>query len=189
LRAETNGGQLFRCFKCIVYKRNNKYFEIITIYECVEKYLMTIGCNIWMICLKLNWIFYDPSRILQLSESRAAVVHLNFRAGSTFPVPVCTVSPRHSLGLAGATRLTRSDFRLNLLLLKGHGWVEFVWTLRSSVLVVFNNFFLIDATHRNKISKVIKSDYFSRTLPFMNSYFILRGRYKETCLSVDMCFA
>ena len=25
--------------------------------------------------------------------SRAAVVHLNFRAGSTFPVPVCTVSP------------------------------------------------------------------------------------------------
>ena len=26
---------------------------------------------------------------------------------------------RHSIGLAGATRLTRSDFRLNLLLLKG----------------------------------------------------------------------
>ena len=26
---------------------------------------------------------------------RAAVVHLNFRAGSTFPVPVCTVSPGH----------------------------------------------------------------------------------------------
>ena len=29
------------------------------------------------------------------SESQAAVVHLNFQAGSTFPVPVCTVSPGH----------------------------------------------------------------------------------------------
>ena len=26
-------------------------------------------------------------------KSREAVVHLNFRVGSTFPVPVCTVSP------------------------------------------------------------------------------------------------
>ena len=30
---------------------------------------------------------------------------------------------RHSIWLAGATRLTRSDFRLNLLLLKGQGCV------------------------------------------------------------------
>ena len=29
---------------------------------------------------------------------------------------------------------------------------EFVWILRSSVLVVFNNFLLIDATDRSKIS-------------------------------------
>jgi len=29
---------------------------------------------------------------------------------------------------------------------------EFVWTLRSSVFVVFNNFLLIDATARSKIS-------------------------------------
>ena len=29
---------------------------------------------------------------------------------------------------------------------------EFVWTLRYSVLVVFNNFLLIDATDRSKIS-------------------------------------
>ena len=28
---------------------------------------------------------------------------------------------------------------------------EFVWTLRSSALVVFNNFLLIDATDRSKI--------------------------------------
>ena len=29
---------------------------------------------------------------------------------------------------------------------------EFVWTLRSSVWLVFNNFLLIDATDRSKIS-------------------------------------
>ena len=33
---------------------------------------------------------------------------------------------RHSIGLAGATRLTRSDFRLNLLLLKGQRSVRIV---------------------------------------------------------------
>ena len=26
---------------------------------------MTIGCNIWMICLKLNWFFYGLRRMLQ----------------------------------------------------------------------------------------------------------------------------
>ena len=29
---------------------------------------MTIGCNIWMICLKLNWFFYGLSRMLQFSQ-------------------------------------------------------------------------------------------------------------------------
>ena len=51
---------------------------------------------------------------------------------------------------------------------------EFVWTLRSSVLVVFNNFLLIDATDRSKISSDQKRFFialaytpfhFSRTLP------------------------
>jgi len=56
---------------------------------------MTIVCNIWMICLELNWFVYDPSWMLHLSE--------------------------------------------------------FVWTIRSSVLVVFNNFLLIDATDKSKI--------------------------------------
>jgi len=65
-------------------------------YGCVEKKFMTIVCNIWMICLELNWLFYDPSSILQLSE--------------------------------------------------------FVWTLRSSARVVFNNFLFIDATDRSKLS-------------------------------------
>ena len=48
---------------------------------------------------------------------------------------------------------------------------EFVWTLRSSVLVVFNNFLLIDATDKSKISSNQKwwffavSHSFSRTIP------------------------
>ena len=42
--------------------------KILTIYECVEKLSMIIGCNIWMICLELNLFFYDRSRMLQLSE-------------------------------------------------------------------------------------------------------------------------
>ena len=29
---------------------------------------MTIGCNIWMICLKLNWFLYGLSRMLQFSK-------------------------------------------------------------------------------------------------------------------------
>ena len=33
-------------FKCIVYKTNKKYYEISTLYECVEKLSMIIGCNI-----------------------------------------------------------------------------------------------------------------------------------------------
>ena len=58
---------------------------------------MIIDCNIGMICLKLNWFFYDPSWMLHFSE--------------------------------------------------------IVWLLRSSVWVVFNNFLIIDATDRSKISR------------------------------------
>ena len=29
---------------------------------------MTIGCNIWMICLKLNWYFYGLSCMFQLPQ-------------------------------------------------------------------------------------------------------------------------
>ena len=29
---------------------------------------MIICCNIWMICSELNWVFYDPSWMLQISE-------------------------------------------------------------------------------------------------------------------------
>ena len=45
-----------------------KKYEILTIYECDEKLSMIFGCNILIICLELNWFFYDPSWILELSE-------------------------------------------------------------------------------------------------------------------------
>jgi len=46
---------------------------------------------------------------------------------------------RHSIGLAGATRLTQSDFRLNLLLLKGEGSVLRIKHCSLSNPVLRNN--------------------------------------------------
>jgi len=92
---------------------------------------MTIGCNIWMICLKLNWFFYSLSRMFKFSQ--------------------------------------------------------FVWSLRSLVWDVFNNFLLIDATDRSKISSDQKRFFvalslypfhFSRTLP-LNSH-----NLKKSCLKI-----
>ena len=67
-----------------------------------------IGCNFWMIYLKLNWFFYGLSRMLHLSE--------------------------------------------------------FVWILRSSVLVVFNNFLPLDATDKSKIRSDQKSLFIALSL-------------------------
>ena len=61
-----------------------------------------------MICWELNWLFYDPSWMLQLSE--------------------------------------------------------FVWALCSSVWIVFNNFLLIDATDKSKISSDWKRLFFALRL-------------------------
>ena len=44
------------------------YYEISSIYEYVDKKSMIICCDMWMICLELNWFFCDPCRIFQLSE-------------------------------------------------------------------------------------------------------------------------
>ena len=72
-------------------------------------------------------------------KSRTAVVHFNLRAGSTFPVPVCTVSPGlwvnkadTQYGLAGANKFDLdavklyASYRLNLLLPKGQRCVVFI---------------------------------------------------------------
>ena len=65
----------------------------------------------------------------RISTFPGSRITLNFRAGSTFPVPVCTASPGHwvqtlNSTIASATRLTQSDFRLNLLLMKGQRYVR-----------------------------------------------------------------
>ena len=67
---------------------------------------------------------------------------------------------------------------------------EFVWILRTSVLVVFNNIFLFDATDRSKISsdqKRIKPYtlfHFSRTLPL-----IVFSNENISVLSLVVCFS
>ena len=87
---------------------------------------MTVDCNIWLICLKLNGFFYDPSHVLQLSQ--------------------------------------------------------FVWVLRSSVLVVFNSFLLTDATDKSKISSDQKRFFIALSLYplsfFANTPFKLETRKK-----------
>ena len=42
-----------------------------------------------------TWIYEYTNTRIHGYMARAAVVHLNFRAGSTFPVPVCTALPGH----------------------------------------------------------------------------------------------
>ena len=34
-----------RRLKCIIYKTNEKYYKILTIYECLKKKSMIMGCN------------------------------------------------------------------------------------------------------------------------------------------------
>ena len=46
---------------------------------------------------------------------------------------------------------------------------EFVWTLRSSIKEVFNQFLLIDVTDRGKISKDLNRLFFANT-PFKEKF-------------------
>ena len=66
-------------------------------------------------------------------HSRAAVVDLSFRAGSTFPVPVCTVPSSMDrtsrCNKVEAVKLYAS-YKLNLLLLKGQRCLVRVLTLQ-----------------------------------------------------------
>ena len=74
-------------------------------------------------------LFYSAVYCLHSIEyiSRAAVVHLNFRAGSTFPVPVCTVpSSMDRTSLCNKVDAVNASYRLNLLLLKGQICVVYI---------------------------------------------------------------
>ena len=56
-----------------------------------------------------NQIGIESHSLLGVSTARAAVVHLNFRAWSTFPVPVCTVSPGHWVNKQTLIRTSRCN--------------------------------------------------------------------------------
>ena len=75
--------------------------------------------------LKIDIFFHSQNLYVpcfSILGSRAAVANLNFRDGSTFPVPVCTVPSSmdrtNRCNKVGAVRLYAS-YRLNSLLLKG----------------------------------------------------------------------
>ena len=76
---------------------------------------------------------------------RAAVVHLNFRSGSTFPVPFCTVPHgnwvNNQQDQPVQQMLTRS-YMLNLLLLKGQRCVMHVLFIIVSQRCMVNKFTL-----------------------------------------------
>ena len=93
----------------------------------------------------LQWIVLSPS--VQLSvRTRAAEVHLNFRVGSTFPVPVCTVP----ISMEGPSQCNKVDairlyasYRLNLLLLKGQRCLRSVSFLEEKCIIhkpLYQNF-------------------------------------------------
>ena len=97
----------------------------------------------------LNYKYLDQTKLLRESmkivhchlcmeaRTRTAVVHLNFRAGSTFPVPVCTVpSSMNRISRCNKVDAVRlyASYRLNLLLLKGQICKEGLLKLRLQSL-------------------------------------------------------
>ena len=79
------------------------------------------------------WFWVSHSKFYaNRSRERAAVVHLNFRAGSTFPVPVCIVpSSMDRTSRCNKVDVVRlyASYRLNLLLLKGQRCLSLSWCL------------------------------------------------------------
>ena len=71
-------------------------------------------------------------------------------------------SSRHSIGLASATRLTWSDFRLNLLLLKGQGCVEQNSDYTKKDLIVHDTPFLVSHSSIEYQSYCLSSRTYSR---------------------------
>ena len=55
--------------------------------------------------IKTDFVLLNSSSIIP----RADVEHLNIQAGSTFPVPICTVSPGHWVNKADTHRASRCN--------------------------------------------------------------------------------
>ena len=50
------------------HRRTQRPYKFYNYLRMRRKKSMTIVCNIWMICLELNWFVHDPSWRLHLSE-------------------------------------------------------------------------------------------------------------------------
>ena len=77
-------------------------------------------------------------------DAQAAVVHFNFRAGSIFPVPVCTVPHKQNRQSTRASRCNKVDAvrlyascRLNLLFPKGQKCMDALFNENQNCKVCF----------------------------------------------------
>ena len=118
---------------------------------------------------------------LPFKPLRAAVVHLNFRAGSTFPVPVCTVpgsidrtSPYNKFD---AVRLYTS-YRLTLLLLKG----QREWFISTRLRCTTASFLVIEKHVQLWGSSRIIWQYFVSVLSKLNFSFLQYKSIEHTCI-------
>ena len=111
---------------------------------------------------KWNELFYTAQLLF---NSRAAVVHLNIRAGSTFPVLVCTVPSSMDrtsrCDKVDAVRL-HASYRLNLLLLKGQRCVNrlFKVIIESAFRASFCTFFMTFQIIKCLFFEIRKCKYF-----------------------------
>ena len=102
---------------------------------------MTIGCNIWMICLKLNWFFYSLSRMLQFSQFvwalRSSVwdVFINFLfIDATDRSKITSDQKRFfiALSLYPLSFFVNTPFNV-ILAVKYHGHIKFHWGVGARI--------------------------------------------------------
>ena len=130
---------------------------------------MTIVCRIWMICLKLNWFFYDPSWKLQISEfvwtQRCSVwVVLN-----SFLLKDATERSKIS------SDQKRLFFAVTLYSLQFFGNTPFKWIIRATFLMeFFFHVWLIDCFWINEFKHLFKDSFFYF---FFSFFYILNFFY------------
>ena len=112
---------------CMLKSLNILYFLLFKHYCCSNiimfMFFINIVDNFWKDILrlirkihqfladntkKLLSFIFSPEFVISIL-TRVAVVHLNFRAWSTFPVPVCTVPPGHWVNKQTLIRTSRCN--------------------------------------------------------------------------------
>ena len=109
--------------------------------------------------------------------SWAAVAHLNFRAGSTFPVPVCTVpSSMDRTGRCNKVDAVRlyGSYRFNLLLLKGQWSVTCLVFRPKNCKCRHNNIMGFEIRYYNANSKTISNSSLNSHV-FGTPFIMLKG--------------